>query len=157
MKNNKKALVESTTFISLTLLVLSMSLIAYFFLSGFLESSLYSFDRDAMEVYLKKVDSITQEVMSFDNSSASMSISFNSGALLFQGNAIIYQSLVEYDDSTVICFDSICYVEQNDFERIYLNLSNSYDFSNDLTITPGDYILTFVNQKNASKIKVLIR
>jgi hypothetical protein len=157
MYKNKKAISETTSFILLTLLVVIFSSIAYFFLNDQLEESNAVIDRNNMEKNLKKFDFISRNIIAYDNSTISIPISFNSGALAFSGNQLIYQSEVVYEDTIVECFDSICYVGSNGFERIFINLSSSYSFSRDFSLNNGDYILILTNNKNDSEIKVSTR
>ena len=110
MIKSKKAVSESTSFILLTLIVVLFSSVAYFYLNGELKENVAKIDRNSMELNLKKFDFVTRNIMSFDNSTISYPISYKTGALIFQGNQLIYQSVVEYSDTNINCFSEICYL-----------------------------------------------
>lgn len=157
IRTNKKAVTEITSFVFLTFIVVVISMSAYFILQNVLNDNLATFDRNNAEIFLKKFDQKSKEVMSFDNTSGVIEFSFTKGNLEFQDNQLIYQSLVKYDDSNTTCFNGICYFAINGYERFYYNLSSSYVFENNLSLVPGNYILMLTNIKNGKKINVKIR
>lgn len=154
---NKKAVTEITSFIFLTLLVVTMSLLAYYILTGILENKVSEFDRNNMEDLLNKLDYKLTKLQSFENSSLSFPINFRSGTLVFSGNQIRYNSLISYENEEDYCFSDLCYVSTNGFETIYFNLSNSYIFNSNFSLVSGTYNLFFINSKNDGEIKVVIR
>lgn len=157
MRTNKKAVAEVTSFVFLTLIVVVISLSAYFILQNVLEDNLAVFDRNNAEVFLKKFDQKSIELMSFDNTSVIMDFSFTKGNLEFTDNQIIYQSLLKYDENTTTCFNGICYYAINGFERFHYNLSSGYIFNNNISLTPGNYVLMLTHIKNGKKIDVKVR
>ena len=75
------------------------------------------------------------------------------GTLQFNNNQVLYQTLVSFSGEPY-CLRGICYDQMNGYKVISINLTNSFVFSQNFTIIEGSYLLTFVNQKNESKINV---
>ena len=156
MYKSKKGVSELISFILITLVVAIVSSVAYLFANGLLESNAEKLDEDKMESVIRQFAKQSSEVMAFDGSSSSITFSFNSGLLYFTGNSVAYQSLVRATDSETTCF-TICYTALEGSSRLYYNLSNSYSFDKNLTLSPGEYIVTITNNKNASELILSFR
>lgn len=153
---NKKGFVELTSFVLLTLLVVITSISAYVFSKGFLDEKVVEFDRNRAESYMTTMHEKVTKVQGFDDSSTSMNFEFKKGKLVFQSNQVYFQTLIDYTTTSDLCFDILCYSSTGESERIYFNLSNSYNFDENITLEPGFYKLTFTNNKTANEISVKI-
>lgn len=154
--SNKKAISEVTSFVLITLIVVIASLSAYVFSKNMISDNLSDIDNKNMNIYLKKMYYSTSEITSFDGSSLSFPISFKTGQLIFVNNSVYFQTQSVYS-GTNYCFDSLCYLNNSGFEKKYFNLSNSYQFSTNLTLNPGTYTIMFKNIKNVSQISVTFK
>jgi len=153
---NKKAISEITSFVLITLIVIVSSTMAYLFSKNLIDENLAELDGKNMEIYLKKIYYETNEISSFDGSSISIPISFKTGQLVFVNNMVYYQTLNSYSGSDY-CFDILCSQNKEGYERKYVNLTTPYQFSNNLTLDSGTYILLFKHLKNESKIIVTFK
>lgn len=157
MFNNKKAVTELVSFILLTLTIVVACIFAYFFSKSYLDDNLEKFDRDNMEIFLKKFDQKTQEILTFDDSKISLNLYFRKGLITFNDNQIYYQSLSEFSSDLNYCLDNICYLNNGGFERIILNLTSPYVFYTNFTLTPDSYLITLKNIKNENKIEITFK
>lgn len=155
MKFNKKAISELLSFILIILLIIVASTSAYLFSDNYLNDKISNLDYNNMKLNLNKMDYLINNIQNLDSSSSSIGISFSKGELSFENNQVKYQSLVS--SSGDLCLDTICYKDNNGFDLLYINLSNSYNFDKNLSLTPGNYILSFKNLKNVSKIKIYLK
>lgn len=153
---NKKAVSEITSFVLITLIVVISSTAAYLFSKNLIADNLAELDSKNMNIYLKKIYYETKELSSFDGSSLSIPITFKTGQLIFVNNSLYYQSQNAYSGGDY-CFEILCTQNKVGFERKYINLSNSYNFANNLTLNPGTYTLLFKHIKNESKISVTFK
>lgn len=153
---NKKAVSEVTSFVLITFIVIIASTSAYIFSKNLISDNIANIDNNNMVIYLNKISITTNEITSFDGSSLSFPITFKTGQLIFVNNSVYYQSQIIFTGSNY-CINSICYLNNGGYERKYLNLSNSYKFSNNLTLNPGAYTLLFKNIKNVSQISVTFK
>lgn len=156
MFNNKKAVSELISFILITLIVAIVSSVAYLFANNLLETNAQKLDEDKMESVLRQFAKHSSEVQAFDGTASSITFSFNSGLVSFNDNAIIYRSLARASDSETTCF-TICYSSTEEFSTLYYNLTNNFTFDKNLTLSPGEYIVTITNNKNASELRLSFR
>lgn len=154
---NKKAVSEVTSFIFLTLVIVVASTSAYFVSNEYLEDTVSKLDRDRMENYLKKIRVELDSITNFDNATRNFAIEFNSGSLVFNNSQVFYQSEVEFSDTDTYCFNGLCYLGVGGFERIYVNLSGSYEYASSLALEPESYIIIFKNRKSQNEIQVKFR
>ncbi len=153
---NKKAISEITSFVLITLIVVVSSTMAYLFSKNLIDENLAELDGKNMDIYLKKIYYETNEISSFDGSSISIPITFKTGQLVFVNNMVYYQTLNSYSGSDY-CFDILCTQNNDGYERKYINLTSPYQFSNNLTLDSGTYILLFKHLKNESQIIVTFK
>lgn len=153
---NKKGVTELISFVLITLLVVISSTSAYFFSKSYMDSDLQILDRDNFNLFFKKFELKTLKIQNFDRSMTSIDIYFSKGKLFFKGNQIYYNSLVKINGNG-FCMDNLCSQNIGGFERVSLNLSNSYTFENNFSLTPGRYIIIMENIKNESKIRVTFK
>lgn len=156
MFKSKKAVSELISFILITLVVAIVSSVAYVFASGILERNVAKLDEDQMESNLRRFAKEISGIQNFDGASTSLTFSFNSGLVLITDNQIAYQSLVRAQSTESTCF-TICYSSNGGYSYLYYNLTNGYQFSKNLTLTPGEYIVTLTNDQNASEIIQIFR
>lgn len=154
---NKKAVSEITSFLFLTMIVVSGSIASYFVLSEIMENDVAKYDRDNMFTFLKKLSYDINNIQVFDGSSTSISVYFRTGELRFSGNKANYLSSIEFSGNNEYCEGNVCYYSDGGYERLYLNLSSPYTFKDNLTLTPGYYVLYFKHEKNGSKVQVKIK
>ncbi|MDA3856505.1 MAG: hypothetical protein PF569_09700 [Candidatus Woesearchaeota archaeon] len=148
---HKKGVTEITSFVLITLLVVTTSIIAYQFSKSTIEDSVAKNDYNNMEIYFNNLIQKTNQVQKFEGQSFGMGISFSKGSVVVEGNTIHYRSLIDYL-GTDYCYNGLCHTNSNDAEQIYFNLSSGYNFSSNMTLLPGSYFLIFKNNKNVSKI-----
>lgn len=156
MFSNKKAVSELISFILITLIVAIISSVAYLFANNLLETNAQELDEDKMESVLRQFAKHSSEVQAFDGTVSSITFSFNSGLVYFNGDAIIYRSLARATDSETTCF-TICYTSNEGYSTLYYNLTNNFTFDKNLTLSPGEYIVTITNNKNASELILSFR
>ena len=154
MNFNKKAVTEITSFVLITLLVVIAASSAYLYSLDQIDDALIVNDRENMIKYIKKINYKITQIQNFNGETTNLNVAFNKGEFGFLGNTIFYESEVKSSISGSNCFDNICYSSPNGFEKIFFNLSNSYYFDQNFTISPGSYNLVFSNNKNESKIKI---
>jgi hypothetical protein len=153
MFKNKKGLSEVISFVLIVALITILSTSAYFFAKTNLDEQVAKIDRSNMENYFKKISYKIDSLQNFDSATTSMSITFNKGLLIFEGNKTSYNSIIRYSGSDV-CFNNICYESNGGYEKIAYYLTNSYIFSSNITLTPGTYLLIFENNKNETEITI---
>lgn len=151
MYSNKKGISEVVSFVLIVALITILSSTAYFFAKTNIDEQVSKFDRNNMEIYVKRMAQKIDSIKNFDTSTTSISVSFKKGILIFEDNTAFYNSQVPYSGSNV-CFNNICYQANEGYETILYNLTNGYYFSQNISLTPGSYLLTFENNKNESKI-----
>lgn len=156
MNFNKKAISEITSFILLTLLIVTSSTVAYLFSNNFLEEKVAEIDRDNVDKLLKKFNVIFSNLKTFNSQTRSVSINFNSGELKFEGDKVIYDSQMKYFGSEN-CFNDVCYLSSSGYEIIYISLGDGYEFKKNISLEPGSYLVTFKNLKNESNINIEIK
>jgi len=154
--NDKKALVEITSFVLLTLLIVIASSSAYIYSNKLIDKTISKNDRDNAENYIKLIKEKIDLISNFEDATSSININFKKGELNFKDNQVSYQSLERYYGET-ICFDDICYEEVEGFEKIYFNLSSPYIFTQNISMDSNLNKITFKNIKNESKIQVIIK
>lgn len=154
---DKKAVTELTSFVFITLIVVVASSTAYLISTSYLESNIGKLDRDKMESNLQKMKMETERMISFDNTTVSFPIDFNTGLLVFDDNQIFYQSIVAFEDSGTYCFSGLCYQGSSGFERLYVNLSDSYTFQNNLSLDPGSYVIILKTKKDENQFQIRFR
>ncbi len=153
---NKKGVSEIVSFVFLTLIVVLASTIVYFFATNLIDDTISKSDRDSSLIYFKLMKEKLNMINNFDDSTTSINLRFKKGSYVFSGNKISYQSLESYLGISS-CIEDICYESVGGFEKLYFNLSNSYNFSENITLYPDLYKVTFKNIKNESKISISIK
>jgi len=154
--NNKRGVSEITSFVLITLIIVFASSISYIFSKSLIEDSISKLDKDNLRNDLLFMKDKLNLIQNFDSSTSSYALSFNVGELNFSGNNVYYQSLEKISASS-ICLEDLCYQNVLGFERMYFNLSNSYTFSNSLTLPPGNYLISFKNLKATKQIKIMVK
>ncbi len=157
MFKSKKGVSELISFVFITLIIVVTSVSAYFVSKSVIDSTIIDVDRDNMGIYLKKMSQRIDEVKVFNNASNVIDVSFKKGLLEFNNNQVIYHSLKEYSSTAVSCFSQVCFKSVNDYEVLYYNLTDSYTFSDNVTLNPGAYTLIFRNIKSGNKIEIRFR
>ena len=154
--SNKKAVSEIISFVLLTLIVATASIIAYLFSTNLIDDTISKSDRDNMVIYLKKVDQKISSIINFEDSTTSLNLNFYKGTIIIENKTISYQSTEKYTGSS-LCISKLCYDNLNGFEKISYNLTTPYEFDKNYSIDPGNFKITFKNMKNVSKIQFLIK
>ena len=154
--NSKKGITEVIGFSLLTLIIVVASLAAYYFSTSQLDNTIYKLDYDSMQSNLMKLSYTLNSIITFDNSQKTYQLSFKSGQLNFKNNQILYQSQIGSSLNSTFCKTILCYKNNNNFELFYFNLTKPYNFEYNFSLIPGNYLLSFKNIKNESKIKVEI-
>lgn len=154
---SKKGVTELTSFVFITFIIIVASTTAYVISNSYLDDTIKVIDRDNMEIYMKKLNKHMSRVTTFDNTTYSFSVKFNTGQLRFVDNQIYYQSEIEFEDSDTYCYGNVCYMGVAGFERIYTNLTSPYSFSTNQTLEPDDYILIFQNRKEQNEVRLRFR
>ena len=159
MKNfikNKKAVSEIVSFVLLTLLIVTASTTAYIFSKEVIDKNIAQNDlmntKKNIKILLEKIN----KYKNFDQTSFAHKLEFSKGILKLENNQILYYSLNEYNGNNY-CFENLCYKNNQGFEVVYANISSSYMFKNNITLSPQDYTLMFTNIKNESKISILLK
>jgi len=152
--NSKKAITEIVAFTLLTLIIVVASLAAYYFSTDQLEKYSYKIDHDQINSKLIKTSFLINSITSFDNSQKTIEYSFKTGELKFNSNQIIYQSQMTSNLNSSFCKNLICADNNNGFEILYINITSPYKFESNFSLIPGNYLLSFKNIKNESKIQV---
>lgn len=152
-KKSKKGVVEILSFVLITFLIVVASLTTYIFAKSYVETNVESFDLKAMENQLKVYDRKIQQISVFNGSQTSIYTDFKSGVLSFEGDSVIFRSLVKTTQQEEVCFSSLCYFNDDGFESVKLNISN-YSFDRNLSLRPGDYIINFKHNKNENTIEI---
>lgn len=152
----KKAVSEITSFVLITLIVVVASTTTYVFSKNLIDNNIADLDTSNMEKYMKKFYFDINEISSFEGSSLSVPISFKTGNLIFVNNSIYYESMSEYTGSDY-CLDITCYQNNGGYEKMYINLTGSYKFKENITLSPGTYTLLFKHLKNESKISITFK
>lgn len=158
MFKGKKAISEITAFIFLTLLIVSGSTAAYFYSQGIIEDSIHSQDKEYMESFLRNLNYKIENSLNFHGETFSTPINFQSGTFVVRDNQVYYQSHTTFEQEESVCVDGVCHVASGGNERLYFNLTQPWEFSDNLTlIDGGSHILTFELKENVSEIKVYAR
>ncbi len=153
LNRRKKSIVELTSFSLLTLVIVVASLVAYAFSISQLKSNTENIDLKNMNSNLIKLSYVLNQIKTYDNSERTFFISFKTGNLKFENNQVLYYSLIPFVSNSTFCSNVICFNESNDYEVLFFNLSYPYTFSENFSLVPGDYVLSFKNNKNESKIE----
>lgn len=153
---NKKGINEVISFVLLTLLIVFSCTSTYVIAKNVINDKVSEIDLSNAEIYMQKIKEKTNEIQNFDGSSFGISVKFNTGKLRFNSNQMSYQSFVKYTGDTY-CFDGVCHESNNDYEVIYINLSNSYAFDETFTLNKGNYLLLFKNIKNEKEIQITFK
>ncbi len=157
LKREKRAFSELTAFVLITLFVVLASISVYFYAKSALQNNLEEYDRNAMEQTLKAAYVHIENIKRFDQATVSFPLHFSKGLVIFNETSLIYQSLKALPDNNTLCFSSLCYEGFGGSERLFFNLSDSYNFSQNFSLSPGYYYITFKNEKNTSLINVSFR
>jgi len=155
MLKNKKAISETISFVLLILLVLVSSIVVYKFSTNMMEEKKIDFEYKKMNLLMKRLNYKLQELKNFDKSSFTFPINLEMGNIIVVGNELKYLSKKEFYGANY-CLDEICYSGNQGYEIISLMLDNGYQFESTFSIIPGNYIIKFENDKNISKIKILV-
>ena len=154
--NNKKGVSELVSFVLLTLLIVTSSIIAYYFSENQLESTQINLDFENINNILKNTYYELNSIMNFDDSSITIPFSYKYGTLLFENNQLWFISDNEIPNNYSLCVDVLCSANYLNRDSIYFNLSNNYYFEENFSLPPGNYRIRFINIKNESKIKVIL-
>lgn len=155
-KSDKRGVSEITSFVLLTLIVVTSSIFAYTYSKGSIDRKFIRMDIDNAKSYFKKIHYDLLEIKNFEGATFGMDISFHKGVWIFEGSNLYYQSENKYVGSDY-CFTEVCYTSRSGFEMAYINLSSGYVFAQNFTLTPGNYMLIFKNVKNESKVEVYVK
>jgi len=153
----KKAVSELVSFSFVTLLIIFASTSAYVYSKSQLDANVNSLDRNRMQSYIKSFDAKIDKIISFENSTTSQEVTFRKGVLKFNGNQILYNSLIKFGDNSTNCFNSLCYKGFGGSEVIFKNITSPYVFASNLTLEPGGYIIVLEHDKTNKEIKVTFR
>jgi len=153
-KSNKKSMTEIISFVLITLIIVVASISAYVFSKSSLEKNINSVDYSKMTKNLNLFSQKIKKISAFQDSQMSFDFSFKIGQLNFKDNQVNFQTMKKVDSSFNYCEGVVCFKSENNYERIYINLTDSYSFDHNLSLVPGNYILTFKNIKNETKIQI---
>ncbi len=154
---SKKGVSELVSFVFITLIVVIASTSAYVVSKHYIEDSLSEIDRASMEKNLKKLDREIDELVAYDNATSSIPISFNTGELSFNTTNVSFQTFESYNASETYCLNSLCYQNIGGFERMSIGLPSNYQFSENLSLSPGTYLIILSHSKAENKIYVRYR
>jgi len=153
----KKAVTELVSFVLITLIIVVASTGAYVFSKNILEEDLIEIDIINMKNYFGVFNQKIREIQTFNNASIVVDFSFKTGEVKFVNNQIRYMSLFESVGGVGYCFDYLCYDYVGGYELTYMNLSNSYSFSKNVTLSPGKYTVVFKNLGEVNEIEIKIK
>jgi hypothetical protein len=152
---NKKGFSELTSFALILSLIVVTSVIAYTYSNNMINKKLTEIDFQNAQNNLKKINEKIPQITNFNTASFAIHLNFKKGQYRFNGTQIYYQSLVKYKGDTY-CENSLCHQNINGYERVYINLTNSYSFKDNFNLLPGNHYISFKNLKNETKIKAQI-
>jgi hypothetical protein len=155
MFSNKKAVSEIITYVLVLSIIVISSIIVYTYSNEKLNEKINDLDYNNMYFYLKKAKIIISEIDDFEGSTKSLFLSFKSGLLKFENNQIIYISNLNYEIN--FCDFDLCEYVKNQSQILYTNISSGYTFKENISLEPDLYQVIFINLKNESKIKVVIK
>ncbi|MFW6009303.1 MAG: hypothetical protein ACOCP8_08585 [archaeon] len=148
---NKKGFSEIISFLLILLLVILVSIIAYNYSLYMIDEKIGQMDIQNAESNLKQIKHNIEEIQNFNTATFSVNINFKYGSYIFEDNQIFYYSN-RHSSGEDYCINDICYIQSEGYKIVYLNLSNSYNFQENFSLSPGSYYLSFKNLKNESKI-----
>lgn len=154
---NKKAVSEITSFVLLTLLIVVVSLSAYTFVTAQIDRTVADFDLKKLDTQFHNLDLLLYRIMAYDGGTESQAFQFKKGLVVINPKNVTYVSLVSFTGNSTQCFDDICYSGVNGYEQVTLNLPSTSSFSNNISLVPGYYLLTFINTAKNGKINVSIK
>lgn len=152
---NKKAVSELVSFTLLTLLVAITSVSSYYFVSTSFEEITRENDYTSMKLFLETSQENLPKLLNYDQSSEIYFISFQKGAFIIQENSLQYQSELPFNSQS-ICIENFCYQNINGFERLKVNFSK-FNFTSNITLIPGSYMMQFISNKNNSELLINIQ
>ncbi|MEC8221133.1 MAG: hypothetical protein VX028_03595 [Nanoarchaeota archaeon] len=152
---NKKAVSELVSFTLLTLLVAITSVSSYYFVSTSFEEITRENDYTSMKLFLETSQENLPKLLNYDQSSGIYFISFQKGAFIIEENSLQYQSELPFS-SQGICIENFCYENNNGFERLKVNFSQ-FNFTSNITLIPGSYMMQFISSKNNSELLINIQ
>lgn len=152
---NKKAVSELVSFTLLTLLVAITSVSSYYFVSTSFEEITRENDYNSMKLFLETSQENLPKLLNYDQSSEIYFISFQKGAFIIQENALQYQSELPFNSQS-ICIENFCYENNDGFERLKVNFSQ-FNFTSNITLIPGSYMIQFISDKNNSELLINIQ
>jgi len=153
---NKKGVSEIVSFVLITLLIVISANVAFLFAKDKIIDTVEDLDLKNIISLFEKSNVGLIEIQTFDKNSFTVPVSFRTGNLHFENDTVYYQSLVPfYGDS--YCINDVCHVKNGKTELVSFNLTNGYNFSENIELTPGNYRLFFRNNKNEKKIEVKFR
>lgn len=153
---NKKAFSEVTSFVLLFSIIAVASTIAYAFSKNVIDDKMGEIDLANANSYMKKFNEEISAIKTFEGSAFSINLNFKSGEYQFVGDKIYYYSMMDYHGLTDYCVNNICYLNNGGSEKIYVELGDSYTFLDNFSLVPGNYLITFINLKNETKIELKI-
>jgi Na+-transporting NADH:ubiquinone oxidoreductase subunit NqrC len=148
---NKKGFSEIISFLLILFLVVLVSIVAYKYSLDLIDERVAQMDMQNSINNLKNIKYNIEEIQNFNTATFSININFNYGEYIFENNRILYSSVEKYSGDDY-CINDICYTQDGGFKIVYLNLSNSYTFQQDFSLSSGSYYISFKNLKNESKI-----
>ncbi len=154
-RKNKKAISDLISFVLLTFLVLTSSLIAYSFSKNFFDEKINERDSKYIENFFKKIYSQLDNLAKRDGSFLVVPLNFDSGLIKFNGSKITYYSLVKSDTSE-ICIDNLCYGSNLGYEVLSVNF-NEFVFEDNFSLVPENYNLGFSFNKSSSIMSVFLK
>lgn len=150
---NKKGISEIVSYLLLTLLIVVVATTTFFFAQNYLDDLQAEEEYTSMESHLKKMKYSIEEIKSFENETSTYFIKFSTGQIETRGNALQYASEVSFEGDD-FCLEVLCYKSRGGFGVITTNLSNNYSFSENTTLTPGEYFLEFRHDKKGEQIDI---
>lgn len=150
----KKGVSELISFTLLTLLITITSLSSYYYVSSSFDEISIEKDYSLMVNFLNEINIYLPKLTIYDQSSSIFFISFETGSFIVSGNSLAYQSQIPFTSNSV-CLDSVCYQNNNNFERINVSF-NEFNFSSNFSLIPGTYKLQFIYQKNTSQMNIYL-
>lgn len=155
---SKKAVSEVLSFILITLVIVSASLATYLYSKSFITDNIAEIDLRNFEKKLSQIDRKITQISTFDNSVTSFNLEFKSGFLQFKSNQIIFESDVRSgQDGFFFCNENLCYYESDGLDSVSINLSSNVVFSRNISLNPGNYLLTLKYLKNESEIFITFK
>jgi len=153
---NKKGVSEIVSFVLITLLIVISANVAFLFAKDKIIDTIEDLDLKNMISLFENIDVGIVQVQTFDDNSFSLPVNFKTGNIYINNDTLYYQSLVPFYGDPY-CIDNVCHFKNGQSELLSLNLTNSYNFSDDIELTPGNYRLFFRNKKNEKRIEIRIK